>query len=78
MLLRGQWHYHESGIMDATHLRWFTPRSYAMMFDSCGFCVDSISPARPLGFRGRFVNALTLGRLQHLLHPQIYLRAHCP
>jgi 2-polyprenyl-3-methyl-5-hydroxy-6-metoxy-1,4-benzoquinol methylase len=31
-LLRGKFDYTESGMMDTTHLRWFTPASFASMF----------------------------------------------
>jgi 2-polyprenyl-3-methyl-5-hydroxy-6-metoxy-1,4-benzoquinol methylase len=36
-LLRGRFDYVDMGIMDATHLRWFTRRSLVAMFASCGF-----------------------------------------
>lgn len=78
MLLKGRWDYRSEGIMDATHLRWFSPSTYREMFESCGFVVDSVKPARKLGAKARLFNALTGHRLQHLLHSQIYLTAHCP
>ncbi len=75
MLLRGRWDLSQDGIMDITHLRWFTPASYRSMFESCGYIVDSVRPAEPLRPKAWLLNAFTFGRLQHLFHNQIYLKA---
>lgn len=45
-LLRGNFDYSPSGIMDATHLRWFTRRTFRHLFQSQGFLVpDPIQPS---------------------------------
>lgn len=44
MLLRGDWSLTDFGPMDRTHLRWFTPKSYAKMFRSSGFTVRAVDP----------------------------------
>ena len=75
MLWRGQWDYAPMGIMDKTHLRWFTPATYRGLFEDCGFDVEFSGPAAPLRFKARLFNQLTFGRLQHLLHSQVYLKA---
>jgi SAM-dependent methyltransferase len=75
MLLRGRWDYELAGIMDKTHLRWFTPATYRDLFEDCGYAVEWSKPAAPLRRKARFLNAITFGRLQHLFHTQIYLRA---
>lgn len=77
-LLRGQWRYEGRGVFDSTHLRWFSPSGYREMFESCGFIVDEVGPARPLNPKARFFNALTQRRFEYLLHSQIMLRAHRP
>lgn len=74
-LLRGRWHYEARGVFDATHLRWFSPSGYREMFESCGFTVDEVGPARPLNFKARLFNSLTGRRLEYLLHSQIVLIA---
>ena len=38
-LLRGRFNYQESGIMDATHLRWFTQKSLEQLFETAGYKV---------------------------------------
>jgi len=73
MQLRGDWKLTDSGAMDRTHLRWFTPRSYRRMFEDCGYVVDHVGPIAPLGMKARFVDALTLKRLSHLLPSQVNL-----
>lgn len=78
MLLRGRWDLTSAGIMDSTHLRWFTPASYRAMFESCGYVVDSVRPVFPLRLKAKLFNALTGGRFEYLLHGQIYLKAHRP
>ncbi len=39
-LLRGRFVYRDSGIMDATHLRWFTHDGIALLFKSAGFRIE--------------------------------------
>jgi len=77
-LLRGRWRYEARGVFDATHLRWFSPTSYGEMFETCGFIVDEVGPARPLNAKARLFNFLTGRRLEYLLHSQIVLKAHRP
>jgi hypothetical protein len=77
MLLRGNWVLTDSGLMDRTHLRWFTPMSYRELFESTGFRVDLVRELTPLTRKSCVANLLTLGRLKHLLIVQINLRAHC-
>lgn len=36
-LLRGRFDYEDCGIMDATHLRWFTAKTIVQFLESCGF-----------------------------------------
>lgn len=69
-LYRGRFDLTERGIMDRTHLRWFTPGTYGEMFESCGFKVDKVYPISPLKPHQRAV-AFLLGGRQHLFCSQI-------
>ena len=40
LVLRRDWQYEDSGIMDYTHLRFFTPKSFARIFQESGFEID--------------------------------------
>jgi 2-polyprenyl-3-methyl-5-hydroxy-6-metoxy-1,4-benzoquinol methylase len=71
MLLKGDWTLADSGRMDRTHLRWFTPKSYAGLFGSCGFEVLSTEPLRRPGRRAKLIGKLSGGRLEHLFISQI-------
>lgn len=77
MLLRGQWELQDRGVMDRTHLRWFTFDSYREMFESAGFRVEHVGSLWPLGPRQRIINGLLLGKVRHLFAMQIGLRARC-
>lgn len=41
-LMRGRFDYQASGIMDATHLRWFTEKGVRFLFESSGYQIESI------------------------------------
>lgn len=77
-LLGGRFDYDDKGVMDRTHLRWFTPRTYAELFRSAGFEVLQVRPATPLKSRTLLVDRLTGGRLRHLLHTQTMVVARRP
>jgi SAM-dependent methyltransferase len=78
MLLRGRWELRSYGPLDATHLRWFTPASLRWTFETTGYVVDSVGPLGALGRGSAIVDRLLRGRLRHLWHRQIDLRAHVP
>ena len=77
MLIQGDWKVEDSGVMDRTHLRWFTPKTYAELVESAGFIVDAVEPIRPFRLYDRIRIALTGGR-RHLFIKQINVKAHCP
>jgi len=77
-LTRGHFDHSETGVMDRSHLRWFTPKSYAGLFQSAGLIVDRLQPITPPASRTRLLNKLTGHRIEHLLMTQIYVMAHKP
>lgn len=72
-LIMGRFQYTESGVMDQTHLRWFTPESYRALFDEAGIEVQDLRPLVPLGWRPTLFNAATGGRFKHLFVTQMML-----
>jgi len=76
MMLAGRWDYQGKGIMDATHLRWFTAQTYQALFEDNGYVVDYVGSANPLSRKARLANALLLKRWKHLFYTQIFLRGH--
>ena len=60
-LLAGRFDYQPTGIMDATHLRWFTRASVARLFRESGYAVDEMRASA-----GMFLPAYTESPLRHL------------
>jgi len=50
LIMHARWEYVDSGILDRTHLRFFTHSSIVNMFDREGFAIDSICGIHP--YRG--------------------------
>ncbi|MGD2055104.1 MAG: class I SAM-dependent methyltransferase [Gammaproteobacteria bacterium] len=75
MLLKGEWNLTDDGIMDRTHLRWFTPKTFAAMFEDSGYEVVKLEPMTPLKFQAKLQNALLLGKGEHLFIKQIKIKA---
>ena len=44
LVLRGEWRYEETGVLDRTHLRFFTRASVARLFIDSGFAVGVLRP----------------------------------
>ena len=63
--------YVQSGVMDKTHLRFFTRKSIIRMFEESGFTVLKITPINGVKYKVlRFLNILLLGRLWDMKYPQ--------
>ncbi len=58
------WRYRQQGIMDKTHLRFFTKRSILRMFDELGFEILTIEGIHPTSSRTyKILNLMLLGAL---------------
>ncbi len=76
ILLSKDWHYQKEGIMDKTHLRWFTPKSMIRMFGECGYSVVSIkglSPAKTL--KMHLLSIISFGYFTEMKYPQFAITA---
>lgn len=71
-LVFGRFDYEAAGVMDRTHLRWFTPTSYAAMFERAGVAVERLEK---LGQEQRapLYDRVVPSRLRHLFWTQINL-----
>lgn len=47
LALRGRWEYADWGVLDRTHLRFFTRKSIEELFTSNGFGVETLTPINP-------------------------------
>ena len=63
LVLRGRWDYVDEGILDRTHLRFYTRATMRELFEGCGYRVDSVTGLNPTGsMKFKLFNVLTLGR----------------
>jgi 2-polyprenyl-3-methyl-5-hydroxy-6-metoxy-1,4-benzoquinol methylase len=61
LLTRGSWRYHDQGLLDRTHLRFFTKSSMRDLFEDSGFVVVDQIPLRTHGAdRSRIARAVHL------------------
>lgn len=77
-LLNGRFDYTPVGVMDRTHLRWFTPATYREMFEQAGLRTLSTTPLAPIGRKAALINSITGGRFAHLFAEQIMYRGMRP
>ena len=73
-LLRGNWTYVDKGILDITHLRFFTLKSARKMFEDNGFAIDKITYRLDCAKFFKKVNKLMGGKLTHFLAWQYLIR----
>jgi 2-polyprenyl-3-methyl-5-hydroxy-6-metoxy-1,4-benzoquinol methylase len=52
LAVRGNWTYTDIGILDRTHLRFFTARSIRQLFVDCGYVVQAMAGINPVGQNG--------------------------
>lgn len=76
MLLKGNYDIKDEGVMDRTHLRWFTPKTYKKMFNDSGYDVVSLRPVS-FGPKAKLLNKILGKKASHLLWRQINLKARC-
>lgn len=76
LLLYGRWVYTDAGILDHTHLRFFTRSSAIELLESGGMKVDAVLSTGLKKGKGRDrANKLTLGLLENFFTYQYVLRA---
>jgi SAM-dependent methyltransferase len=67
LLWRGRWDYADWGVLDRTHLRFFTRKSIEDLFASTGYVIESLTPINPIRLRRA---ALIAGRFRDMRYPQ--------
>ena len=75
-LLFGKFDYKERGILDQTHLRFFTKNSGADLLKSAGLCIEATkATSLSLHLKSGKLNAITLGLLSGFIASQYIFRA---
>lgn len=76
LIFKNQWRYKESGIMDLTHLRFFTTKSATDAISNASFRVDKLVRKMPsVASVSGFVNLFSMGTLADFVAPQFLIRA---
>ncbi|NDW17583.1 class I SAM-dependent methyltransferase [Dysgonomonas sp. 216] len=78
LLLKKDWKYKNSGVMDKTHLRFFTKKSILRMFDECGYEVKSIKGINSVGAFSltSIINVLAFNRFEDVKYQQFVVVAY--
>jgi 2-polyprenyl-3-methyl-5-hydroxy-6-metoxy-1,4-benzoquinol methylase len=68
LLFDADWRYEGEGVLDATHLRFFTRKSIARMFTQCDYTVERLDGinVQVSGWKFEALNLLTAGRLNDI------------
>lgn len=74
LVLLGKWEYSEEGLLDETHLRFFTRRSAIELMMRSGLTVDAVRGTN-FGRKYKVANAVTLSLFKPFLTPQYLIRA---
>ncbi len=74
-LVMGRFQLADQGVFDRTHLRWFTPGTFADLADTAGFDVEELGPVTAFSTRTELISKLTGGRFDHLFMTQIAMIA---
>ena len=69
LIVQGEWRYRSQGVLDDTHLRFFTKKSMRRLFDEPSLVVRQILPAFKLlpGCKAHRLNRFTLGLFEDFL-----------
>ncbi len=71
LLVDASWTYADEGILDRTHLRFFTPLSMAQLFADCGYRVTTLQGLRGCKkFKVKLWRYLSFGKLWDIAYPQ--------
>ncbi len=77
-IIGDRFEYSESGVLDSTHLRFYTPRTMRRLFESAGYEVTYINKLRAGGLKANLANIVSLGLLGRFLSPQYLIKAKLP
>jgi 2-polyprenyl-3-methyl-5-hydroxy-6-metoxy-1,4-benzoquinol methylase len=75
LVFRGIFEYQDEGLLDRTHLRFFTRSSLVNSLARCGFKVISIKVDLPLNSKVGLINFLTLGFFKDSLTSHFFVQA---
>ena len=75
LVLLGKFEYQDEGLLDRTHLRFFTRSSITNLLHHCGFEVESVKFDLPSNSKVGLINILTLGLFKETLTSHFFIKA---
>jgi 2-polyprenyl-3-methyl-5-hydroxy-6-metoxy-1,4-benzoquinol methylase len=74
-LIRGKWSYADAGVLDRSHLRFFTWQSISALFQDSGFTIEKVYRKVDSGLNMKLLNFLLFNRIKESLIIQYIVRA---
>lgn len=75
LVFSDQWDYQDEGLLDRTHLRFFTCTSICKLIEQCGYKVEQVRFDLPLSSKVGVLNVLTLGLFRRHLTSHYFIKA---
>jgi 2-polyprenyl-3-methyl-5-hydroxy-6-metoxy-1,4-benzoquinol methylase len=71
-VINGEWEYQKDGVLDKTHLRFFTKKSISILFETSGYTINTLEGINGLDFPWKYslLNKITRGRLEDTKYKQ--------
>ena len=76
LIFKGDWKYEDEGLLDRTHLRFFTRKSIFRTLDTTGYQVQNVAVHLPRNSISGIVNFVTLGLFEGFLTSHYYVQAY--
>lgn len=74
LLFLNRWQLSDAGVLDRTHLRFFVKDTAVALMTSSGLSLEAVEAAKPIDFRTRFFNAVTLNLFRSFTALQYLVR----
>lgn len=75
LVFSDQWDYQDEGLLDRTHLRFFTCTSICKLVEQCGYKVEQVRFDLPLSSKVGVLNMLTLGIFRRHLTSHYFIKS---
>lgn len=75
LVFSDQWEYQDEGLLDRTHLRFFTCTSICKLIEQCGYKVEQVRFDLPLSSKVGVLNMLTLGLFRRHLTSHYFIKS---
>lgn len=75
LLFKDEWRYEEEGLLDYTHLRFFTEKSMRRMLEDCGYSVTKIYLDLPMTSKVGIINIITFGLFRNHLTSHYFIES---